>query len=170
MSLTTRTVSIATHLVLGVPLPGGLVSFELTRPDVDAAGIVVPQPVDLVLDAQGAGALALWPNARGTQGSQYRVVIRSATGELQLSELATVPDVDCNLAGILALVPPTSVDDAEAAAVRAQAAAAAAAAATASGFVAGVVGPTEPTPSGEYVWFKTDGAGTLLDILAGKNP
>ena len=31
-------------------------------------------------------------------------------------------------------------------------------------------GETEPTVSGEYVWFQTDGDGTVLDIRSGSNP
>jgi len=36
-------------------------------------------------------------------------------------------------------------------------------------YARGVTGPTLPAnmPPGEYVWFQTDGAGTLLDILTG---
>lgn len=138
MPLTTVTVSIAALQVVGSALPYGRVRFELTAADIDD-GIVVPMAQSVSLGADGTGTIELWPNSRGTQGTQYRVMIYSRSGDLQESELATVPETDCNLHDILELQAPAVVDDAQAAATAAQGYAAAAstssgaAAASASG-------------------------------------
>lgn len=126
MPLTTVTVTIAAHLVVGSALPNGRVRFELTAPDVDG-GIVVPQAASVSLDVNGEGSIELWPNSLGTQGTQYRVTVKSRNGgDLLYSGLATVPETNCNLHEIMSLAPPAVVDDAEAAATAAQASAAAA--------------------------------------------
>jgi hypothetical protein len=125
MPLTTVTVSIAAFQVIGSALPNGRVRFELTAADIDD-GIVVPMATTVELAADGTGTVELWPNSRGTQGTQYRVMVYSQKGDLQEAALATVPETACNLHDILSLEPPASVDDAQAAALAAQAYAAAA--------------------------------------------
>jgi hypothetical protein len=109
MPLTTVTVSIAAHLVVGNALPNGRVRFELTAPDVDG-GIVVPQAASVSLDVNGEGSIALWPNSRGTQGTQYRVEIYDRKNRLQESALATVPQANCDLHDIIDLAAPSVVE------------------------------------------------------------
>lgn len=146
MPISTVTVVISAHLITGGPLPLGRVNFELTGIDIDS-GFVAPAPTGVALDASGAGSIELWPNASGTQGTQYRVELVNAAGELQFTGLATVPATDCNLHDILSLQAPATVDDATAAKLAAQAYAgdaatsageAAASAAAAAGSEAGV--------------------------------
>lgn len=111
MPLTTVTVSIAALQVVGSALPYGRVRFELTAADVDG-GIVVPMAASVTLGADGTGTIELWPNSRGTQGTQYRVMVYSRKGVLQDSALATVPTSDCNLHDILSLDAPAVVSNA----------------------------------------------------------
>lgn len=122
MPLTTVTVSISTQQVLGTALPRGRVTFRLTGPDVDGA-LVVPTAVSVRLDANGEGSVQLWPNSRGTNGTQYTVVVQSENGAQLQSAVATVPVTACNLHDIIGLSPPASVDTATAKAAAAAASA-----------------------------------------------
>lgn len=121
MSLTTVAVSIQTFQITGEVLPRAVVRFELTSPDVQAGvGIIAPDPVLMQLDDAGQGTVELWPNALGTQGTQYRVQVEDESGRAQFAGLATVPNSACNLHDTLSLSPPAVVDDAQAAALAAQ--------------------------------------------------
>lgn len=47
---------------------------RLTKADVDSTeGIVVPETIEVVPDANGAISVDLWPNDRGSKSSQYRI-------------------------------------------------------------------------------------------------
>lgn len=107
------------------PLPHGRVTFTLTHADI-YQGVVVPTFVEVRLDANGQGVAQLWPNGDGTQGTQYRAIIRAANGSVGFNGLFTMPASNCSLHDVLDLVAPPSVDDATAAKLAAQAAAAAA--------------------------------------------
>lgn len=143
MTLTTVPVAIAANLITGCPMALGTAHFELTASDIDGA-VVVPAGLDVVLDVNGAGTAHLWPNTRGVNGTQYRVLLTDASGALQYSGVATVPASACSLHAILNTVVPPKVSDAQAAATAAQGYAAQASAAagiasgvlTDSGFVA----------------------------------
>lgn len=124
MALTTVTVSIDIEQCVGTPLPNARVSFELTGIDIDGA-LVVPQATSVTCNASGVGSIALWPNARGSQGTQYKVTVFDQNGGHQSSALATVPATNCNLHAILTTPAPATVSDAQAAANAAQAAQAA---------------------------------------------
>lgn len=110
MTISTVTVSIAANMITGAALPYGRVVFELTAADIDAS-IIAPAPTTVTLDANGVGTIALWPNAAGTQGTQYRVTIYSQGGDLQFCGLATVPESNCNLYAVLNLDAPAMVSD-----------------------------------------------------------
>ena len=130
MTISTVTVSIAVNAITGVALPLARVRFALTGPDIDA-GIVAPDPVTVTLDAGGLGTVLLFPNASGTQGTQYRVTITDQNGEMQFNGLATIPATNCNLHDVLNLAAPPVVSDAQTAATAAQGYAAAASVAAA---------------------------------------
>lgn len=115
MPLTTVTVSIEVAAITGGPVPYGRVTFELTAPDFDGA-VVAPEMTRVTLGADGTGSVDLWPNARGTEGTQYRVVITDKRGDLQLSGFATVPATDCDLHEVLSLPPPAAISTANLAA------------------------------------------------------
>lgn len=102
MSLTTVQVAIATNMITGAALPLARVRIELSGIDIDG-GIVTPSVVTLELNDAGTGVVALWPNARGSQGTQYRVTIYDRKNKLQFAGLATLPAADCNLHDALLL-------------------------------------------------------------------
>ncbi len=125
MILQTVNVSIAASQVLGgAPVPRGTAVFTLTRADIDG-GVVVPQQARVTLDQNGEAVAQLWPNARGTQGSQYRVELYAYGGELLFTGIATVPNQAVALHDVLTLTPAT-LDSAAASALAAQNAALAA--------------------------------------------
>jgi hypothetical protein len=108
MTVSTVTVSIAVSQITGVALPAGRVRFELTAADIDGA-IVAPASTNVVLDASGNATAALWPNALGTQSTQYRVTISNSSGELQYNGLATIPNANCNLHDVLNVPAPGAI-------------------------------------------------------------
>jgi len=123
MALTTVTVSIDVEQCVGTPLPNARVDFELTGADFDGA-IVVSQRASATCNASGIGSISLWPNARGSQGTQYKVTVFDQYGGFEFSGLATVPASNCDLHAILTTPAPATVSDAQAAANSAQASAA----------------------------------------------
>jgi hypothetical protein len=115
MNLTTVNVAIAVQLLVGAPLPGGSVRFELTKADINGA-LVLPKAVCVALPADGSATTAqLWPNTLGTQGSQTKVTVLDQAGVEQFSGLATVPNFNCNLHDIITSIAPSTVTDAQAA-------------------------------------------------------
>jgi hypothetical protein len=116
---TTVTVSILVSQITGEALANAVVAFALSGTDIDA-GIIAKREREVILDENGEGTIDLWPNADGTQGTQYKVTIHAADGEFQYRGLATIPASNCNLHDVLNLDAPASVDDAEAAALAAQ--------------------------------------------------
>src|SRR4051794_37569734 len=118
MTLTTVPVSIIANQITGAPMALGSAHFELTGPDIDGS-VVVPAGADVALDVNGLGTANLWPNARGVNGTQYRVLLSDASGNLQYSGLATVPASACALHAVLQVVAPPKVSDAQAASVAA---------------------------------------------------
>ena len=102
----------------GAPVVGAAVSALLTRTDRDLgttpASWLFPATVTATTDAEGAATLALWPNARGEDGSAYRFSVVDAAGVLVLDLVAAVPDEDCTLADLTAIedgAPPFPVAD-----------------------------------------------------------
>lgn len=105
MTVSTVTVTIAAAMITGADLPRARVEFELTGVDINGA-VIAPKSTSVTLDANGAGAIALWPNASGSQGTQYKVYIYDEGGALQFSGLATIPAINCNLHDVLNLASP----------------------------------------------------------------
>lgn len=123
MSLKTVTVTGTLLNPNGQSVAGARIRAELTRQEVDN-GIVVPTAVETVTAADGSFSLALWPNARGVAGSQYRVRSMHAYTQL-LNVLITVPDTELPVAltAIIDQPPYPPVSDAQQAQQAAQQAA-----------------------------------------------
>lgn len=74
------------------PLPGITVTARLTGHDIDGGERVALPTLSAVTDAAGEATLHLWPNTRGTRGTQYRVEWADATGRRLDSYTITVPE------------------------------------------------------------------------------
>jgi hypothetical protein len=96
MSLTTVAVSVYSSLATGQALANGRVRLMLTSADVDGS-VIAPTPIDEVLDNNGFVVVNLWPNARGTQNSQYNASFYDSNGRHVLDVVATIPASNCNL-------------------------------------------------------------------------
>lgn len=71
----------------GTLVTGARVRAVITVPEVDG-DLVVRATVEDITDAGGSVTLALWPNSRGVNSSQYRILI----DEVGYSVLITVPE------------------------------------------------------------------------------
>lgn len=123
MTLKTRKVRINLEHADGGPGSFASVSAELTHYEIDGL-LVVPSLVHGKTDFNGSLVLNLWPNSRGTAGSQYGIVALKNSVQL-LSVLVTVPDGDAQtevlLESIITANPPATVSDAQLAVLQAQA-------------------------------------------------
>ena len=100
----------------GRPLRGAVVSMRLTTTE-RCQGYVVPADVRAVTDGTGTAVLAVWPNALGTESSEYLVTVTfpencAAQGGTpgrvsprSIRAYAVVPDADCLLHDIMELPP-----------------------------------------------------------------
>jgi hypothetical protein len=129
MSLATVQVFIDAQQAMGQGLANGIVKMMLTRDDVEPnagavpGALMVPTLLEADLDADGLATVARWPNARGTQGSQYQVWFFDSAGKrVGVKRLAYIPDADCNLHDVLNLSGPAELTDAQRALNGAQAA------------------------------------------------
>jgi len=91
MTLTTCAVTCALHDQLGQPEVGAIVRAQLDRFEIDG-GYVAPEITEGKTDAQGEVVLDLWPNARGSTESSYKITIIHTSGH-RLQTTATVPEV-----------------------------------------------------------------------------
>ena len=123
MTLKTRRVRINLEHADGGPGSFAMVAAELTQYEVDGL-LIVPSVVHAKTDFNGSVFLNLWPNSRGTTGSQYRIVALKNSAQL-LSVVVTVPDGDVQtevlLESIITSIPPSTVSDAQLAVLQAQA-------------------------------------------------
>lgn len=97
----------------GAPLANTPVQIRLTRPEIED-NVVVPEVITATTDEAGLLSVLLWPNTRGTAGSQYRLTIKQwgMAGERKaFDRLFTVPEsVDpLNLADLFDSDPPDTV-------------------------------------------------------------
>jgi hypothetical protein len=93
MALTTRNVTVQVSDPTGAGVAGASVTAMLTRSDRDpTGGWVLPSLVTGTTDALGAVVLTLWPNALGSDGSQYRFTADTAAGARLFDVLASLPD------------------------------------------------------------------------------
>ncbi|MFT4151570.1 MAG: hypothetical protein QM656_15320 [Paracoccaceae bacterium] len=96
MALTTTLVSGLVPLPDGTAPDGAVLRFTLSDVDVDGA-LIAPAPVECAVTAEGAIAVALWPNARGARGTHYiAMLVLPATPDLPGRQIRlgqiTVPD------------------------------------------------------------------------------
>jgi hypothetical protein len=130
MAIPTVKVTVRLFEIVGTSLPDAQVAFNLTRADSypgNFGGIVPAGQSVLLCDADGFGEIDLFPNALGTNNTQYGVqvfdrlgvqVFPEAQGQMALTFL---PDQDCLLHSVLYNIPPLSKTDADAAIAAAQA-------------------------------------------------
>ena len=120
MTLKTIPIVIALTSPAGVPQVGATVSATLVKSatlvdafDVDA-GVVVPQVVSANTDALGSATLNLWPNARGSQSTLYRIRAQFGAATL-LSTYIVVPDsaagVPVDLGTLISSAAPAAIID-----------------------------------------------------------
>lgn len=122
MTIPQVNVSVDTYQLTGAALANATVRLTLTRPDIVAAtGEIVALGSGIIAcDSSGQGSGPFFPNAAGTQGTQYLVEIFDAAG-LQVFPApgrqvpAVLPTSDCALHACLFMLPPLSVGDAQAA-------------------------------------------------------
>ena len=123
MTLKTRKIRINATNPDGTPAASAALQAELTSYEVDG-GVIVPTLVRGQTDSTGTALIELWPNDRGTAGSQYRVKA-TKSGALLLNVLCTVPDgvyaTEVLLESIITAIAPATVDDAQLAVLQAQA-------------------------------------------------
>ena len=123
MTLKTRKIRINLDGPSGTAIDFAAISAELTDYETDGL-LIVPTMVRGQTDATGTALLELWPNDRGTAGSQYRITA-TKSGALLLNVLATVPDGDSAteipLHTIITAQAPATVSDAQLAVLQAQA-------------------------------------------------
>ena len=123
MTLKTRKVRINLLHADGGPGSFALISAQLSNYEIDGL-LVVPTLVHGKTDYSGTALLNLWPNSRGTTGSQYGIVALKNNAQL-LAVVVTVPDGDAQtevvLESIITANPPATVSDAQVAVLQAQA-------------------------------------------------
>lgn len=86
------------------PVEGALVAATLNRAEI-YQGIIVPTVTHGETDANGQIILSLFPNALGTQNSQYDITIRRPNAIQVTTVVAFVPNNNCDLEDISALPP-----------------------------------------------------------------
>lgn len=91
MSLASTTVKFRIFSPDGEPIEGARVHARLTRPDTDAGAVVPSKAISGMTDEAGECLLDLWPNSRGTTGSQYEVTITRYASKVD-SYLITVAE------------------------------------------------------------------------------
>lgn len=128
MSIPTVQVTCVAYDQNGNPVAGGTFRFKLDRTEI-YNGFVVPEVVEGTANAQGVCVVNLWPNALGTNSSQYRVqAYNPDTGAKYLDAFAVIPDSNCYLQDVIQIPPFPPIDQSQQALIAAQAAASAAAA------------------------------------------
>jgi len=128
MSIPTVQVTCVAYDQNGNPVAGGTFRFKLDRTEI-YNGFVVPEVVEGTANAQGVCVVNLWPNALGTNSSQYRVqAYNPDTGAKYLDAFAVIPNSNCYLQDVIQIPPYPPIDQSQQAMIAAQAAASAAAA------------------------------------------
>lgn len=81
----------------GTVIEGATLAVTLTKADIDPAdGYVAPGTQTFTTDVNGQAVMALWPNARGSTGSEYRVQATDAAGTVLFVAVMSVPEADSN--------------------------------------------------------------------------
>jgi hypothetical protein len=155
MSAPTVTVTATISGQDGLPIEGATVTMVMDRAEF-YQGFVVKESVSATTNSSGVATLAVFPNALGANGSQYKVTI--ITPGQTIRSTAVVPDSNCNLHDIMQVPPYPAISLSQAAMTAAQnyAAQASASASTASGHA---------TTAGSYAG-TASGAATLAQGYA----
>lgn len=104
MALTLATVIGTLKDQQGLALAGATLTLMLDRPDIDPTeGYLLPLAQVFTTDVDGLVTVQVWPNDLGSEGSRYRVVAVSATGEALFSGAMTVPSAGGALFDLLDL-------------------------------------------------------------------
>lgn len=109
MPLITYDITVTIEDSNGDPVEGATVVARLTKTDTDSADdiFVSKETYTELTDENGQAVFSLWPNTRGTTGSQYRFKAYGAEGQI-FNVLATVREQNDNLEDITALAAPAS--------------------------------------------------------------
>ena len=112
MTLPTQPVTCQFYDQNGHPVAFAIGSFKLDRREFHQ-GVIAPDEVKFKADENGLVVLNLFPNALGTQGSQYRVrATNPKTGSKFLDSYASVPDAPSELQLIITDAPYPPLDSA----------------------------------------------------------
>ena len=129
MSAPTVTVTATISDQNGGPVEGAIITMVMDRSEV-YGGIIVKESVSGTTNASGVATLSVFPNALGSNGSQYKVTI--VTPEQTIRSTAVVPNSNCNLHDIMQVPPYPAISLAQAATTAAQGYASAASASAAN--------------------------------------
>lgn len=102
MSITLVNVTCQANRPNGFPMSGAIFKFILSEVDSEN-GVIVPQEVTAIADANGHVVVQLWPNGMGRGGTNYRVMLtdlRTSPIPITLG-VCIVPPTDCILGDIL---------------------------------------------------------------------
>ena len=89
----TRSVNVTVKDSAGTVVEGARIQAVLNRADIDpVAGWIIPENTVEYSDSNGRAELDLWPNARGSKGSAYRVTATRKNGDLLFDVWAEIPD------------------------------------------------------------------------------
>lgn len=103
-SIPTVTVTARVYRQDGQPVRGATVSMRLTTAE-RYGGYIVPRETSADTDASGVAVLRVWPNALGSEASEYRVKINvpDGSGARSIAGHAVVPNAACDLSDIMEL-------------------------------------------------------------------
>lgn len=109
MSITTYQLTVDLLRPDGSAIANAPVTAALTKPDISGVeGQISKATLEADSDSSGAAVFNLWPNTKGTHGSQYRIrAIDPETGAKLVDATVTMPEKDCHLRDILMSPAPT---------------------------------------------------------------
>ena len=87
----------------GDPVKDALIVASLSTPE-RYKGFIIPEEFRGTTDEDGRCVIKVFPNELGTEGSEYRIIMKPKHGR-SITVFATVPNVDCNLEEISNLEP-----------------------------------------------------------------
>lgn len=87
----------------GGPVKDALIVASLSTPE-RYKGFIIPEEFRGTTDEDGRCVIKVFPNELGTEGSEYRIIMKPKHGR-SITVFATVPNVDCNLEEISNLEP-----------------------------------------------------------------
>lgn len=95
---TTVNVTVLAHDQKGNPISGAEITLSLNQVDIDPLfGYIMPEEITVTADINGVAVVPMWPNSRGSMGSQYVVQILNPDTDAAMVVYATIPERDCYL-------------------------------------------------------------------------